>query len=142
MLLGIIGDCVSTALSNPVETRHKPFSRRQSIILVFCCTILGAAAQILMKSGASHMAHPGLGSMITSVPLMAGDTLYGLSTLLLILALRDGELSLLYPIIALTYVWVTALSVAVFREVLNPWKLLGIGLIVWGVAVLGKGGRR
>jgi hypothetical protein len=28
---------------------------------------------------------------------------------LMVFALRDGELSILYPIIALTYVWVTIL---------------------------------
>ena len=68
--------------------------------------------------------------------------LYGISTLLLVLALKDGELSLLYPVIALTYVWVTALSFLIFHDHINPWKLLGIVFIVAGVAVLGKGGRR
>jgi drug/metabolite transporter (DMT)-like permease len=51
-------------------------------------------------------------------------------------------LSLLYPVIALTYVWVTVLSILIFHDDINPWKLAGIVLIVSGVAVLGKGGRR
>ena len=93
--------------SKPVQHVHKPFTRWQSIGLVFCCTLLGAAAQILMKIGANNLVHPGLTGMITNLPLMTGYCLYGLSTLLLVLALRDGELSLLYPVIALTYVWVT-----------------------------------
>ena len=37
---------------------------------------------------------------------------------------------------------VTILSVLIFHDAINPWKLLGIGLIVIGVGVLGKGGRR
>ena len=73
---------------------------------------------------------------------MGGYCLYGISTLLLVLALKDGELSLLYPVIALTYVWVTVLSFLIFHDDINPWKLAGIVLIVSGVAVLGKGGRR
>jgi drug/metabolite transporter (DMT)-like permease len=73
---------------------------------------------------------------------MSGYCLYGISTLLLVLALKDGELSLLYPVIALTYVWVTVLSILIFHDDINPWKLAGIVLIVSGVAVLGKGGRR
>jgi multidrug transporter EmrE-like cation transporter len=109
---------------------------------VFCCTILGAAAQILMKTGANHMANGGVLGMATNLPLMGGYCLYGISTLLLVLALKDGELSLLYPVIALTYVWVTVLSFLIFHDDVNPWKLLGIVLIVSGVAVLGKGGRR
>jgi len=59
-----------------------------------------------------------------------------------VLALRDGELSLLYPVIALTYVWVTALSFLIFHETVNPYKIAGIVSIVVGVAVLGRGGRK
>jgi multidrug transporter EmrE-like cation transporter len=131
---------ISTA-STPVQQAHKPFTRKQSIGLVFCCTILGAAAQVLMKTGANHLVHPGLNGMITNIPLMIGYCLYGLSTVLLVLALRDGELSLLYPVIALTYVWVTVLSFLLFRENVNIFKLMGISIIVVGVAVLGKGSR-
>ena len=62
-------------------------TRLRPVLLVFTCTILGAAAQILMKSGANHLATPGLIAMATNIPLMAGYTLYGLSTVLLVLAL-------------------------------------------------------
>jgi multidrug transporter EmrE-like cation transporter len=124
-----------------VTLTHKPFTRAQSIGLVFCCTLLGAAAQILMKSGANNLTHPGLSGIITSVPLMAGYSLYGLSTVLLIFALRDGELSVLYPVIALTYVWVTMLSVVFFRETMNAFKVAGVSTIVAGVGVLGKKSR-
>ena len=55
-----------------------------------------------------------------------------------ILALREGELSMLYPIIALTYVWVNLLSMYFFNEHLNLWKGVGIGLVIGGVALLGK----
>jgi multidrug transporter EmrE-like cation transporter len=51
-------------------------------------------------------------------------------------------LSILYPVIALTYVWVTALSVMIFDESMNAFKMLGVALIVCGVAVLGRGGRK
>lgn len=76
--------------------------------------------------------------MITSLPLMVGYALYGLSTALLVMALRDAELSLLYPVIALTYVWVTVLSFLIFHDRVNPFKLAGIATIVIGVGILGK----
>lgn len=79
---------------------------------------------------------------ITNIPLLCGYTLYGMSTVLLVVALKDGELSMLYPIIALTYVWVTALSFFLLHETVNLFKLTGITIIVIGVAVLGKGGKR
>ncbi len=132
---------MSATATGSTQISDQP-TRRQPVGLVFCCTILGAAAQVLMKTGANHMANPGVLGMATNLPLMSGYCLYGISTLLLVLALKDGELSLLYPVIALTYVWVTVLSFLIFHDDINPWKLAGIVLIVLGVAVLGKGGKR
>lgn len=119
-------------------SEHKPFSRNQSIALVFVCTILGAAAQILMKIGSTHMDHFDVMQVFTNLPLFVGYALYGINTVLLMFALRDGELSKLYPIIALTYVWVTVLSIYFFQESLTFWKGAGIAIIVAGVSVLGK----
>jgi multidrug transporter EmrE-like cation transporter len=132
---------VSIAAADAARISETP-ARRQPVALVFCCTILGAAAQVLMKTGANHMVHSGLLSMIANLPLMGGYCLYGISTLLLVPALKEGELSLLYPVLALTYVWVTVLSFLIFHDHINPWKLTGIVLIVLGVGVLGKGGKR
>lgn len=131
----------ATSVSTEEERPSFRFSRNQSIGLVFGCTILGAAAQVLMKSGANVLetAHPV--DIITNPPLFMGYCLYGISAVLLVLALRDGELSILYPVIAMTYVWVTVLSVWFFSEVINVWKVAGIALIVIGVGVLGHDGK-
>ncbi len=114
------------------------FSRRQSIALVFGCTIFGAAGQILIKTGANTLTGLSPIEMLMTAPLFFGYSLYGVSTVLLVLALRDGELSILYPVISLTYVWVTMLSVAIFNESINIFKALGVAVIVLGVAVLGR----
>ena len=127
---------MSTTVSSPVE---KAAARRKAVLLVFSCTVLGAAAQILMKIGMSRFV-PEVAAIVTNVPLIAGYTLYGINTLMLVLALREGELSMLYPIIALTYVWVTLLSYLLLHEPPNLYKNLGIATIVIGVAVLGRGG--
>jgi multidrug transporter EmrE-like cation transporter len=116
--------------------------RRKGAGLVFCCTVIGAAAQILLKTGANQLVHPSLFGMLGNPALLAGLSLYGVSTLLLVLALKDGELSLLYPIIALTYVWVTGLSLVFFHDRVSPVKLAGVAIIVIGVGVLGKGQKR
>jgi multidrug transporter EmrE-like cation transporter len=128
---------VTQATAVPIY--HRPFTKAQSMALVLSCTVLGAAAQMLMKIGLDHLGHPGIMGYLTSLPLLAGYSLYGLNTVLLVFALRDGELSILYPIIALTYVWVTILSVYFFHESLNVFKLLGVAVVVTGVAVLGRG---
>lgn len=114
------------------------FSRRQSIALVFGCTLFGAAGQILIKTGANTLTGVSPIQMLMTPPLFLGYSLYGISTVLLVLALRDGELSILYPVISLTYVWVTILSVLIFGESMNPFKAIGILVIVLGVAILGR----
>ena len=95
-----------------------------------------------MKTGANKLAHPTLWQMATNIPLMAGYSLYGISTLLLILALRKAQLSVLYPIISLTYVWVTILSVMIFGDSMNIFKVTGLAVIIGGVSVLGLGGKK
>ena len=100
---------------------------------------------MFIKTGANTLAKPGfMGAvlgMFTNPLLFTGYALYGLNTILLAIALRDSELSLLYPVIALTYVWVSILSVVLLHEAMNPYKLLGLATIVIGVGILGRGGR-
>jgi drug/metabolite transporter (DMT)-like permease len=75
-------------------------------------------------------------------PLLMGYSMSAMTAFLLILALRDGELSMLYPIIAMTYVWVNLLSMYFFHEKMNTWKASGIALVIGGVALLGRAGSR
>ena len=124
------------------ERKPFHFSSRQSIALVFFCTLFGAAAQIFFKFGANALVGGNPLAMIKSVPLVAGCSLYGISAGLLVLALKDGELSILYPVISLTYIWVMLLSLAFFKESMNPYRLLGLLVIVAGVALLGKASRQ
>lgn len=121
----------------PIPER-KALTRRQSVGLVFACTLLGAAGQILIKYGAIALKGSSPLAMLMNLPLMAGYSLYGLMTVLFVFALKDEELSILYPIISLTYVWVTALSMYFFHEALNGFKIAGVLVIVLGVAVLGR----
>lgn len=117
------------------------FSHAQSIGLVFLCTLFGAVAQYFIKVCALH-AGGGLEATLRDYHLWIGLSLYGMSTMLLVLALRDGELSLLYPVISLTYVWVTIQAALVFHEDMSPMKIAGISVICLGVALLGTGNRR
>ncbi len=126
---------------NPVLQNPVPSTKLKAVLLVFSCTVIGAAAQLFIKIGMAHF-QPDLRALLTNFPLIGGYALYGVNTLLLVLALRDGELSTLYPIIAFTYVWVTLLSYTLLGERPSLFKDIGIGLIVLGVAVLGRGERK
>ncbi len=118
---------------------------RRGPLLVFLGTFIGAFGQILMKRCGSALAgvpfsqllaNPAL--LLTNWPLLAGYSLYGITTGLLILALRRGQLSVLYPIISLGYVWVLILSAVVFREAISLWKVAAVVAIVAGVGILGR----
>ena len=136
---GILGYSRLTApTQSPIP---QPASHWKGVLLVFSCTVLGALAQLLIKKGTLTIG-PDLMSIVTNVWLIVGYSIYGVNTLLMVLALKDGEMSMLYPIIALTYVWTTLLSYTVLGEPSNAYKNIGIATIVIGVAVMGLGGKK
>lgn len=96
---------------------------------------------MFFKLGAQSISSPGPIQILTNPYAFTGFCLYGLNTMLMILALRKGQLSLLYPVISLTYVWVTLISVLLFHEPMNLLKGVGLGVIMAGVAILGRDGR-
>jgi drug/metabolite transporter (DMT)-like permease len=133
---------VTVATTTTPQPSRPAGARRQALILVACCTILGAAGQILIKMGANSLTHTNPLAMLTNLPLLAGYSLYGLMTVLFIFALRHEELSIVYPIISLNYVWVAGLSVLIFHEPMNLSRGIGVGIIVLGVCVLGRDAQR
>lgn len=137
---------MSSATVSPESRVFDREKRRQAILIVVGCTLIGAAAQVLIKLGANHLEQAGLLGTIVGIftipTLFAGYCLYGIFAALMVYSLRHGELSILYPVIALTYVWVTILSVLIFHETMNPMRLIGVAVIVTGVAVLGRGSTR
>jgi drug/metabolite transporter (DMT)-like permease len=135
-----------STLASPLR---RTLTRKESITLVVFCTFISAGAQILFKMGANQFKSVDTAAILASpwivlenFALIGGLALYGLFTLLFIFALRDGELSVVYPVITLNYVWVMFLSVVLFHEALNPFKLCGVTAIMLGVMILGKGGGR
>jgi len=109
-----------------------------SIGLVIMATIVGAFGPILLKK-ASRQRLSSLSSISKNFPLFGGVFLYALGTILFIPALKGGDLSVLYPFIALSYIWVSLLSVKFLGEKMNRLKWAGIFLIITGVSFIGFG---
>ncbi|MBC8444368.1 EamA family transporter [Candidatus Woesearchaeota archaeon] len=116
-------------------------TRLSAIILVIFCTIFTSAGQILWKLGVRNLELSFLG-LITNYPLILGFVSYGIGTVLLVVALKYGELSVLYPFIALSFIWVGFMSVAFLGEVMTFLKWIAILLIIGGVSLIGFGGDR
>lgn len=112
--------------------------------MVACATVIQVIGQLLIKAGTEQL--PGEPTllqtamgMITILPLFLGYACYGLFTVIMVLALRHGELSMTFPILALSYVWVAAASAVWLGESMNAAKIAGVAIIVGGVAYLGRG---
>ena len=126
-----------------IEQPSTPEQKRRSVFLILVFTFLAASAQVMWKYGTVRLGdHPTLLVLATDVPLIAGLAVYGLGAILMILALKHGELSVLYPLLSLSYVWVAILSVLLFHESMPAPKIAGICIIMAGVATLGKGAHR
>ncbi len=108
-----------------------------AIVLVVFITLITASAQIFYKFSTNSL--PNFGLFLTY--LIIGLILYGTSAILLIIALKNGDLSILYPIISMSYVWVAILSMKFFHEPATFLKWAGIAAIILGVSFIGMGSK-
>ncbi len=112
-------------------------SKHFAILLVIIATVLTTAGQYFLKKGAVKIISF---YSIFNTSLIAGLIIYGCAALLLILSLRNEELSVVYPFIALSFIWVTFISLFLLHEKVSLIQWLGVFSIVFGVSFIGFGG--
>ena len=134
-------DGLSDSVPQNESGRPAHYTSLASIGLIVLSTVSGAAAQILLRFGADAIEGADLIGIITNVPLIGGYACLAINVVLVVLALRGGQLSILYPIVALTFVWVAILSQVYFQDVISISKIAGLTLIVAGVSFIGAGSR-
>jgi drug/metabolite transporter (DMT)-like permease len=111
-----------------------------SIFLVLCASVIGSVGMATLKAGADRLP-PGLLPMLFSWRVALGVALFLLSSVLYLFGLRRGSLTVLYPMVSLSYIWALFWSRLFFNEPFNRSKLLGLALIVMGVFCIGAGNR-
>jgi uncharacterized membrane protein len=109
-----------------------------AIGLVLLCTIFTTTAQYFWKNATNQNSIQGI---LFSHYLWIGFVFYGLSAVLLIVALKGGELSVLYPIIATSFIWVTLISAYLIHETVGFNKWIGVFSIIVGITFLGVGSK-
>lgn len=97
--------------------------------IVVIASIFGACGQLFFKIGSEPF---------NPLKLLFGLVMYGLATIIYIGALRYGELSSLYGIIALSYVWVMFLSLKYLGETITISKWVGAFGILISVVLIAK----
>ena len=74
--------------------------------------------------------------------LIAGFALYGCGALLMMIAMRFGELSVLHPMLSSGYILSIVLGFFVLGEDVSARKIVGIAVIIAGLVCLSTSGRR
>jgi len=113
-------------------------TKTSAIILMIFCTALTSFAQVFYKKGASLLEF-NIISIITNYFIIIGLILYILGAVIMVYAFKKGEVTVLYPIVALSYIWVSLLSVYFFSEIMNTYKWIGITAIIIGISFIGFG---
>jgi drug/metabolite transporter (DMT)-like permease len=111
-----------------------------SILLVFGASLIGSVGAAFLKSGAEHL-HRDLRSLWSNWRLAAGVAFFLASSILYLKGIKKGELTVLYPMVSLGYVWTLVWSRLFFGEPWTRGKLVGVGVILFGIVLLALGNK-
>jgi drug/metabolite transporter (DMT)-like permease len=112
----------------------------KTVVLILGAVSFSAMGQLLLKSGAQHLA--GLGRLefllaaFRNVHVLSGLGAWAASTVCWLYVLRVAPLSRAYLLSSLTYVLVPLAGVYIFGEQLRRLHAVGMVLILVGVACL------
>ena len=109
----------------------------KSMLLVFFASVIGSFGAVFLKMGAARLD----GSILSFLNrrLILGVTLFLGSSVFYALGIRGGQLSVLYPMVSLGYIWTLLWSKLFFNEPFTRTKFAGLGLILLGVFFVGLG---
>jgi drug/metabolite transporter (DMT)-like permease len=110
--------------------------------------LLNACAQVLLKAGtnalggAIHLtvsnAFETFIRVASQLPILAGLACYALSLVVWIMGLSRTDVTIAYPMLSLGYVVAAAGAWLFLGETISPQRLLAIGVIMVGVALLAR----
>ncbi len=115
-------------------------NKQLALILIITCSIFTAFGMIFWKIGANKL-ELNL-SILTNYSLWLGFILYGIGTLILMLSLKYGNLSLVHPFLSLGLVWAAFLAYFYLKETFPMLKILGTSLIILGTFLVYKGDKK
>ena len=118
------------------------------MLLVLLASFIGSFGGVFLKSGAEQVRAGLVYLFISRNPpffnwrLASGVAMFLLSSYFFVLGIRPpGELSVLYPMVSLGYIFTLVWSRIFFKEPLTRVKFLGLFLIVVGVFFVGLGSK-
>ncbi len=113
--------------------------RHRSILLVIIAAVVSTLAQFLFKYASKTFSFSLYGTIL-NIPLIMGFMLYASVAFIFLYALKGGELTVLYPLMATSYIGVAIFSPLLFAtDSLNLIKIAGTIVIILGIYFIGKG---
>ncbi|MEL4357145.1 MULTISPECIES: EamA family transporter [unclassified Luteococcus] len=110
----------------------RPSDTAVGVLLMVASSVFACTGQLLWKLGAQ-----GAGWQIA-----VGFLLYAVGALLMLVAYRFGELSVLQPILGLSYALSLVLGACWLHERITAGRLLGVAAVIAGVALVARGQAR
>ena len=106
------------------------------IFMVLISSFVGAIGAFFLKRASTYL---NIKTFFKSKNLIIGLILYSVSSIIFIIALKYGELTLLYPLVSTTYIWTLIISNKFLGEKIHKKNWLGILIIIIGVWLITKG---
>ena len=108
-----------------------------SILLVLFGSVIGSLGAVFLKIGAERLKY-GIRHLF-NLKLAIGCALFLTSSVPYLIAIKHGELSVLFPMVSFGYVCGLFWSKVFFGEPFTKAKFVGLALILVGVVFVGLG---
>lgn len=114
---------------------------KKAILLIVFSSLFAGIGQLMWKK-ASFTLNSNIASLL-NIFLILGILLYVLATVFMVISFREGELSVLHPFLATSFIWVTLISPLFFKtEVIGINKVIAVIAIFFGVYLISIGGKK
>jgi drug/metabolite transporter (DMT)-like permease len=105
------------------------------ILLTALSAFIGSIGQLEFKRGADNLQFD-IKLLLTNYHLIIAVAVYCVSTVLYVYALNKENLSILYPIIATSYIWTLMFSKIFLKEQITLTGWAGVFFILLGVTLI------
>ena len=107
-------------------------TKLKAICLAFLCAFFVSTATVFQKIAGTN-----LPEILTNWPIIAAAIFYFLGLLFLIKALKQANVTTIYPLVATSYIITTFYALLIFQEKINTLRWIGVIIVFIGVTMIG-----
>ncbi len=107
-----------------------------ALVLVIVGSVIGSYGTFVLKKGANLHT---FWEIFRTKYFWWGLILNGISMPFYVVALRLEQLSFVYPLVSISYIWTTLFSVKYLGEKMDKWKYIALVGVIFGIVLIGIG---